>query len=74
MAVAEQGYGFLFLLDDLDSARFDNTFSCKIWKRKPYSCGGNLIFDNALIVVSGQFLVYSELEMGGIFKKQWKLR
>ncbi len=30
MAVAEQGYGFLFLLDDLDSARFDNTFSCKI--------------------------------------------
>ena len=30
MAVVEQGYGFLFLLDDLDSARFDNTFSCKI--------------------------------------------
>ena len=29
-----------------------------------------LIFDNALIMVSGQFLVYSELEMGGIFKKQ----
>ena len=74
MAVVEQGYGFLFLLDDLDSARFDNTFSCKIWKRKPYSCGGNLIFDNALIVLSGLFLVYSELEMGGIFKKQWKLR
>jgi len=33
-----------------------------------------LIFDNALIVLSGLFLVYRELEMGGIFKKQWKLR
>jgi hypothetical protein len=31
-----------------------------------------LIFDNALIVFSGQFLVFSELKMGGIFKKQCK--
>mgnify|MGYP000618378055 FL=1 len=42
-------------------------------KRKPYSCGENLIFDNALIVFIGQFLVCSELELGGIFKKQCKL-
>ena len=46
----------------------------KMRKRKPYSCGGNLIFDNALIVFSGLFLMFSELEMGGIFKKQCKLR
>jgi hypothetical protein len=31
---------------------------------------GILIFEDALVVFSVQFLVYSELEMGGIFKKQ----
>ena len=36
---------------------------------KIHSCGG-LIFEDAWLVVSGQFLVDSELEMGGIFKKQ----
>jgi hypothetical protein len=35
---------------------------------------GILIFENALLVFSGQFLVFSELEMGGIFKKQCKIR
>ena len=32
--------------------------------------GQRLIFDNALVVFSGFFLMFSELEMGGIFKKQ----
>lgn len=36
---------------------------------KIHSCGG-LIFEDAWLVFSGQFLVDSELEMGGIFKKQ----
>lgn len=36
---------------------------------KIHSCGG-LIFEDALKVFSGQFLVVSELEMGSIFKKQ----
>ena len=36
---------------------------------KIHSCD-SLIFEDAWLVVSGQFLVDSELEMGGIFKKQ----
>ena len=73
-AVAEQGYGFLFLLDDLDSARFDDISLWKKLKKKTILLWENLIFDNAWVVFSLQTLVYSELEMGGIFKKQWKLR
>jgi hypothetical protein len=42
--------------------------------KKKHTLVGILIFDNALLVLSGQFLVFSELEMGSIFKKQCKLR
>ena len=42
----------------------------RLWLQiKIHSCGG-LIFEDALLMFSGQFLVFSELEMGGIFKKQ----
>ena len=37
---------------------------------KIHCCGG-LIFEDAWLVFSSQFLIDSELEMGGIFKKQF---
>ena len=42
----------------------------RLWLQiKIHSCD-SLIFEDALLVFSGQFLVFSELEMGCIFKKQ----
>lgn len=42
----------------------------RLWLQiKTHSCD-SLIFEDALKVFSGQFLVVSELEMGSIFKKQ----
>ncbi len=74
--LVNKGVFFFFLLDDLDYARFDNMALWRWEKRKTYSCD-SLIFEDALKVFSIQFLVFSgvrELEMGSIFKKQWKLR
>ena len=43
----------------------------RLWMQiKIHSCD-SLIFEDALLVFSGQFLVFSELEMRGIFKKQY---
>ncbi len=43
----------------------------RLWLQiKIHSCGG-LIFEDALLVISVQFLVFSELEKGSIFKKQF---
>ena len=62
MAVVEQGYGFLFLLDDLDSARFDNTSLWKFEKENhtlvgeiwflimPYGLVGSLGFQLTVLV------------------------
>ena len=74
--LVNKGVVFFFLLDDLDYARFDNMALWRWEKRKTHSCD-SLIFEDALKVFSIQFLVFSgvrELEMGSIFKKQWKLR
>ena len=43
----------------------------RLWLQiKTHSCGG-LIFGDAWCVFSIQILVFSKLEMGGIFKKQY---
>ena len=68
--LVNKGVVFFFTLDDIVCARFDNMALWRWEKRKTHSCG-SLIFEDAWVVFSGQFLMFSELEMGSIFKKQY---